>query len=172
MSVNIDSSHLSGIPFSSTVVPNGPHTVSTGGFYKRPKINRKKINKISRKYKMKGNKRTIKKRVKRIKRCLTKRYKRSSLSVKKRSCCVSSRRKKFRGGQPNYPAGHSQYQNNNGSLSNTYSLGGKLDPSLSALANPVPYQKVAGDVDNLNHNALNSYGNVGAGSGFASKGWF
>jgi hypothetical protein len=43
---------------------------------------------------------------------------------------------------------------------------------LSALANPGPYQNVAGDVDNLNHNTLNSYGNIGAGSGFASRGWF
>ena len=73
---------------------------------------------------------------------------------------------------PNYPAGYSQYQNNNGSISNTYSTGGVLGAGSSALANPVPYQKVAGDVDNLNHNTLNAYGNIGAGSGFASRGWF
>jgi hypothetical protein len=73
---------------------------------------------------------------------------------------------------PNYAAGYNQYQNNNGSLSNTYSTGGQLSAGLSALANPVPYQNVAGDVDNLNHNTLNSYGNIGAGSGFASRGWF
>jgi hypothetical protein len=73
---------------------------------------------------------------------------------------------------PNYPNGYNQYQNNNGSLSNTYSTGGPLPASLSALASPVPYQLVAGDVDNLNHNTLNSYGNIGAGSGFASRGWF
>jgi hypothetical protein len=47
-----------------------------------------------------------------------------------------------------------------------------LSSSTSALANPPPYQKVAGDVDNLNHNTLNAYGNIGAGSGFASRGWF
>ena len=73
---------------------------------------------------------------------------------------------------PNYPNGYNQYQNNNGSLSNTYSTGGHLPASLSALASPVPYQHVAGDVDNLNHNTLNSNGNIGAGSGFASRGWF
>jgi hypothetical protein len=73
---------------------------------------------------------------------------------------------------PNYPAGHNQYQNNNGSISNTYSLGGPLPAHSSALASPPPYQTVAGDVDNLNHNTLNSYGNIGAGSGFASRGWF
>jgi hypothetical protein len=47
-----------------------------------------------------------------------------------------------------------------------------LSSSTSALANPPPYQKVDGDVDNLNHNTLNAYGNIGAGSGFASRGWF
>jgi hypothetical protein len=74
---------------------------------------------------------------------------------------------------PNYPAGHSQYMNNNGSQSNTYSIGGPLAASSSALANPAPiFNKVAGDVDNLNHNTLNSYNNIGAGSGFASRGWF
>ena len=73
---------------------------------------------------------------------------------------------------PNYPGGYNQYQNNNGSQSNTYSTGGVLAAGSSALANPVPYQNVAGDVDNLNHNTLNSYGNIGAGSGFASRGWF
>jgi hypothetical protein len=73
---------------------------------------------------------------------------------------------------PNYAAGYNQYQNNNGSLSNTYSTGGPLTAGSSALANPVPYQNVAGDVDNLNHNTLNANGNIGAGSGFASRGWF
>ena len=75
---------------------------------------------------------------------------------------------------PNYPAGHSQMDNNNGGLSNTYSLGGHLSAGNSALANPPPQQLVAGASvpDNLNHNTLNSYGNIGAGSGFPSRGWF
>jgi hypothetical protein len=75
---------------------------------------------------------------------------------------------------PNYSAGYSQYQNNNGSLSNTYSLGGLLSAKDSALANPPLLQKVenASVPDNLNHNTLNSYGNIGAGSGFPSRGWF
>lgn len=76
---------------------------------------------------------------------------------------------------PNYAAGHVQYNNNNGgSLSNTYSLGGQLYARESALANPPIFQKVenANVPDNLNHNTLNSYGNVGAGSGFPSRGSF
>ena len=75
---------------------------------------------------------------------------------------------------PNYPNGYSQYQNNNGSLSNTYSLGSPLAPQNSALANPPPQQLVtnANIPDNLNHNTLNAYGKIGAGSGFPSRGWF
>ncbi len=75
---------------------------------------------------------------------------------------------------PNYPAGHSQYLNNNGSLSNTYSLGGHLSAGNSALANPPPQQLLADASvpDNLNHNTLNANGNIGAGSGFPSRGWF
>jgi hypothetical protein len=75
---------------------------------------------------------------------------------------------------PNYPPGHVQYQNNNGSLSNVYSLGGQLPAGNSALANPPPQNLVANanTPDNLNHNTLNANGNIGAGSGFPSRGWF
>ena len=75
---------------------------------------------------------------------------------------------------PNYPAGHSQYMNNNGSQSNTYSLGGPLSANSSALANPPIFNKVvnASVPDNLNHNTLNANKIIGAGSGFASRGWF
>jgi hypothetical protein len=201
--INMDGSSVGGIPFSSNVIPNGPHTLpaagsniqGAAGIYpsaqKGGKINRKKINKISRKYKMKGSRRTIRKHARRMKSRVRSRYARRSSSRSTRSRGKSMRggtsrpmlpegnRALMRGGAfqppmtaPNYPAGYNQYQNNNGSLSNTYSTGGQLSASLSGLANPVPYQKVAGDVDNLNHNTLNSYGNIGAGSGFASRGWF
>jgi len=75
---------------------------------------------------------------------------------------------------PNYSAGHSQYMNNNGDQSNTYSLGGPLSANLSALANPPLLNKVinASTPDNLNHNTLNANNNIGAGSGFPSRGWF
>jgi len=196
--VNIDSSGVGGIPFSNTRIPNGPHTLgptgsnvqSAAGIYKGGKggkINRKKINKISRKYKMKGSRKTVRRHVRRMKSNVRSRYSRRSKSLRrgiKRGLRRGLSRGKsrgvgFKGGAfqppmtaPNYAAGHTQYQNNNGSLSNTYSTGGPLTAGLSALANPVPYQNVAGDVDNLNHNTLNANGNIGAGSGFASRGWF
>jgi hypothetical protein len=47
-----------------------------------------------------------------------------------------------------------------------------LSAKDSALANPVPVTRYDNAIDNLNHNAPNAYGNTGAGSGFASKGWF
>lgn len=172
--VNVDNSHVSGIPFSSTQTPNGHHTLpasgsniqSAAGIY--PAKGGRKRNKMSSKYTMrKSNRRRIKSR----------KFRRSRKHNRKHTRRHS--RHKFRGGAfqsaasaPLYPGGHSQYQNNNGSLSNTYSLGGPLSSSNSSLANPPPYQKVSGDVDNLNHNSLNAYGNIGAGSGFASRGWF
>lgn len=191
--VNIDSSSVGGIPFSSTRIPTGPHTLSPSGsniqgasgiypcVQKGGKINRRKINKISRKYKMKGSKRTIKRHVRRMKTRVRSRY-------SKRTSRRSSRRY-MKGGKgasqyggafqpqmttPNYPAGHSQYLNNAGSLSNTYSLGGQLSAGNSALATPPPQQLLSGasNPDNLNHNTLNSNGNIGAGSGFPSRGWF
>jgi hypothetical protein len=185
--VNTDNSHVQGIPFSSTSVPTGIHTLaptgtnvqSAAGIYpcaqKGGKINRRKINKISRKYKMKGSKRTMKRRVRRMKSRVRSRY-------AKRDVRRASRRH-MKGGSgsfqvpmrtPNYPGGYIQDQNNNGSISNVYSLGGKLTAADGALANPPPQQIVgnANVPDNLNHNTLNSYGNIGAGSGFPSRGWF
>lgn len=183
--VNVDGSSVGGIPFSNTRIPTGPHTLApagsnvqgAAGIYpcsqKGGKINRRKINKISKKYKMKGSRRTVKRRTRRIKSRVRSRYAR-------RSSRRASRRH-MRGGAfqppmttPNYPAGYSQFNNNNGSLSNTYSLGGQLAPNLSALANPPLLNKVdnASIPDNLNHNTLNSYGNIGSGSGFPSRGSF
>ena len=186
-SVNIDSSSVGGIPFANTTIPTGPHTLPSPGnnvqsaagilpnCQKGGKINRRKINKISRKYKMKGSRRTIKRRVRRMKSRVRSRYARRS------SRRNSRRSKAMKGGAfqppmtiPNYPAGYSQYLNNNGSLSNTYGLGGPLPSNLSALANPPMLIKDlnASIPDNLNHNTLNSYGNIGSGSGFPSRGWF
>ena len=187
--VNVDNSHVGGIQFSNTIIPTGEHTLApagnnidgAAGIYpcaqKGGKINRKKINKISRKYKMKGSKRTIKRNVRRMKSRVRSRY---SKRTARRSSKRSSKRH-IKGGAfqppmttPNYPQGYSQFNNNNGSLSNTYSLGGQLSPSSSALANP-PIKQLVTDAnipDNLNHNTLNAYGNIGAGSGFPSRGWF
>lgn len=132
---------------------------------------RSRINKISRRYKMKGSKRKSLKGL--LKRIRSRRTRTKGRRTKRHGRHTRSRSR--RGGSslmPNYPPGHAQYQNNNGSVSNTFSTGGPLAPNLSALATPPPYQNVAGDVDNLNHNALNAYGNSGAGAGFASRGWF
>jgi hypothetical protein len=176
--VNVDSSNGDGSFFTDNTTPNGPHTLSASGnniqsaagFYPSckqtgGKINRKKINKISIKYKMKGSKKTIRRNIKRMKSRMLKKY------SKRRSTRRSSRRS-HKGGTHNYPSGYSQYQNNNGSLSNTYSLGGPLSARNSALANPPLYNKLEGEPDNLNHYAKNAYGNSGSGSGFASRGWF
>jgi hypothetical protein len=197
--VNMDSSGVGGIPFTNIRIPDGPHTLApagsnvqgAAGIYpcaqKGGKINRRKINKISRKYKMKGSKRTVRRNARRMKSRVRSRYSRRSAARSQRRHKSVRRGRGMRKGMsmgmlgggfqppmtaPNYPAGYTQYQNNNGSLSNTYSTGGFLAAGSSALANPVPYQNVVGDVDNLNHNTLNSYGNIGAGSGFASRGWF
>jgi hypothetical protein len=158
--INHMGSHI-GNMFTSRVIPSNGLPVpgnnieaaasyincSKGG----SKINRKKINKISRQYKkMKGTKKSIRK----IKSRLRSKY----ASKKNRN------RKNMKGG-------HSQY-NNNLPMSSSYSTGGVLSADSSALASPVPY-KMAGNlaIDNLNHNAKNSFGhNVGAGS--ASRGWW
>jgi hypothetical protein len=177
--VNIDSSNGDGNFFTNNAMPNGSHALgsagsniqSAAGIYPPckqtgGKINRKKINKISTKYKMKGSKKTIRRKLKRMKTRVRSKYARR-LSRHSRSS-----RRSLKGGTHNYPSGYSQYQNNNGSLSNTYSLGGPLTSRDSALANPPVYNKLDEQPDNLNHYAKNAYGNSGSGSGFASRGWF
>ena len=73
---------------------------------------------------------------------------------------------------PHYPAGYSQYQNNL-PQDTSYSLGGKVSSSLSAMANPPPIGKITNNaIDNLNHYAKNSYGKGDTGMGFPSRGWW
>lgn len=193
--VDIDGSTNNNLLLSSKTIPSGPHTLpgpgsniqSAAGIIpcaqKGGKINNKKINKISRKYKMKGSKKTIKRRVRKIKKLIRSKYaRRMSRRMSRRSSKRSrGSRRYMKGGAfqspattPNYPAGHSQYLNNNGSLSNTYRVGGPLSAGESALANPPIFQKVenANVPDNLNHASLNSFNNIGAGSGFPSRGSF
>jgi hypothetical protein len=120
----------------------------------------KKINNISNMYKMKGNKGTIRKRIRKIKSRL-----RSKFGIKSRKNHKRSNRRYVMKG------GYSQYMNN---LPDTpsYSTGGILPPSLSALASPTPFFKLPNinGIDNLNHNALNSFGKSGSGMGFPSRG--
>lgn len=132
--------------FNSSATPKGPHTIIGGR--KNKKISR--YNKMSRKHTRRQRK-----------------YRRTRNRRARRS-----RRYHMKGGIANYPESHTQFNNNNGSLSNTYSIGGPLSASNSAMANPPIFNRVGGEPDNLNHNALNSYGNSGAGAGFPSRGWF
>jgi len=130
------------------------------GGKKRRKISRKRINNISIMYKMKGSRKSVTRRVRRIKSRLRSKY------GLKRSRKNNSRRrhnKVMRGG-------YSQYASNVPNTP-TYSTGGQLSPSLSALANPVPFKLLSNQsIDNLDHSALNSFGNSGSGMGFPSKG--
>ena len=136
-----------------------------GGSKKR-KISRKRINNISNMYKMKGSRKSVSRRVRQIKSRLRSKYglKRSRKNHSRRHHGKSRGKYVMRGG-------YSQYMNN---VPNTpsYSTGGPLSPLLSALANPVPFKLLpnVNGIDNLNHNALNSFGNSGSGSGFPSRG--
>jgi len=168
--VNLDASHYSGSAFTSTVDPRtvNPNVLPSissniqaanasrfvGG---RKTINRRKINKISRMYKMKGSR----KHCKRMKSRVRSRYNSRRRSRSRSSQSSRRRRSQMRGQSMNQRGGYAQYQNNQ-PISSTYSTGGHLSPSLSAMANPVPYQKLGNEVDNYNH-----FTN----SGFPSRGW-
>jgi len=139
-----------------------PGLKMTGGSKKRrSKKYLKRINNIANMYKMKGSRKTIRRRVRQLKSRLRSRYIKKSRKNHKRS-----NRRGMKGGD-----GYSQFMNNMPSTPNM-STGGPLSPSMSALANPVPYQRMfnTDSLDNLNHFKLNSFGNSGAGSGFPSRG--
>jgi hypothetical protein len=163
--VNVDASHYSGDKFTSTVDPRTvnvnalPEPLSNvqGAASYIPcqaggrKINRRKINKISRKYKMKGSRKRISRRVRRMKSRVRSRYN----SKSRRAGRTRSRRVQ--------KGGYAQYQNNM-PMTQTYSLGGPLSPGLSALASPPTYHTLSNCtncVDNYNHFT---------GSGFPSRG--
>jgi hypothetical protein len=123
---------------------------------------KKKINKISRKYKMKGGKNT-----KRIKRSIKSKFLRGIKRTKKnrssRKHHKKSHRRVLKGGNINYPAGYSQYQNNE-PMTPSYSVGGILKSNDLGLANPPPIKLLSNCtncVDNYNHYT---------GKGFASRG--
>jgi hypothetical protein len=146
--VNFDASHYAGSAFTSTVDPRtvNPNVLPSissniqaanasrfiGG--RKTFINRKKINKISRKYKMRGSRKQRSSKVRRMKTRVRSRYSKRSA---KRSYSRNNRRDQ-KGG---YAQGFEQ----------TYSTGGHLPPSLSAMANPVPFQVHGNNVNNYNH---------------------
>ena len=152
--VNIDSSTYSGNLFTSTVDPrtvnpnslplpatsnieaaNASKFMMNGGqknWKKYKQIYRKKINKISRMYKMKGSRKNVSRRVRQIKSRVRSRFV-SRTKGSRAKHMRSHRTKRQRGG-------------NNMLVSNSYSTGGVLSPSLSALANPPLFTKL----DNTN----------------------
>jgi hypothetical protein len=114
---------------------------------KKRTIYRRKIKNITNMYKMNKKRKSIKRKGKRTKRRLS-----------RRSTRTRSRSRRQRGG-------YAQYQNN---LPNTpsYSLGGKLSPNMSALANPPPLQRLSNCT-----NCVDNYSYF-KNSGFPSKGWW
>jgi hypothetical protein len=129
---------------------------------------KKKINKISRKYKMKGGKNT-----KRIKRNIKSKFLRGMTGLKGNKRTKKNRsskkhhkkshRRVLKGGNITYPPGYSQYQNNQ-PITPSYSVGGILKSSDLGLANPPPIKLLSNCtncVDNYNHYT---------GKGFASRG--
>lgn len=165
--VNLNASHNSGFGFTSTVDPKSVNPAAlpvpasniqaaaaskiVGG----GRINRKKINKISGKYKMRGSKRSKRRSIRRMKSRVRSRF------AKRSAKRARSRR---RGRSLKQKGGYAQYQNN---MPNTpsFSTGGYLSPSLSAMANPVPYQTLS--------NCTNCVDNFSKfeNSGFPSRGW-
>lgn len=110
---------------------------------------RRKIKNIANKYKkMKGGK-SRKMTLGSIKRKLAKIIKlgKSKRHQYKSKKTVTRRRK----GSKRQRGGYSQYMSNV-PYTPSYSTGGQLSPSLSALANPVPYQPTNNCVDNYNYN--------------------
>jgi hypothetical protein len=168
--VNVNASHNSGFGFSSTVDPRSVNpaalSVPTSNIQAAAaskivggaRINRRKINKISRKYKMRGSRKHVRRSVRRMKSRVRSRCARRGRSGRSRS----GRRSHSRSRSLKQKGGYAQFYNN---MPNTpsFSTGGVLSPSLSALANPVPYQVLSNNtscVDNYRHD-LNS--------GFPSK---
>jgi hypothetical protein len=130
-----------------------------------------KINKISRKYKMKSKKHTV-----RLKHKLRSKYSRSGKkrTYKKKQSTTRKRthRRRYRGGMHNapipfanipYPPGYHQYQNND-PVTPSFSVGGPLDANNSALANPPPISALANST-----NCTDNYRHV-TGTGFPSRG--
>jgi hypothetical protein len=165
--VNVTASHNSGFGFTSTVDPrcvnpavlpaisNNVQAAAASKIVGGRKINRRKINKISGKYKMKGSRRHV---IKRMKSRVRSRFNKRS-AKRSRSHRRSRSHKRSRGQK----GGYAQYQNNM-PMTQTYSTGGYLSPSSSALASPVPYQVLS--------NCTNCVDNFSkfTNSGFPSRG--
>jgi hypothetical protein len=133
--------------------PMAANGVIVGNCMKGGKRNiKKKIKNISKMYKMRKNKTQIRS----LKRKIMSKYR-----LKRKNSKNKTKKNYKRGGGNVVQSG--QFQNNL-PVNQSYSLGGVLDPKLSALANPPPHEVVTGKwaiMDNFNKFT---------GLGFSSKG--
>lgn len=164
--VNVDGSNYAGSSFTSRVIPSSvnpavlPEPLSNvqaansyipcptkGG---RKTKSTRKIKNIRNMYKMykKGTKNRVRKTASRKKMMKTKRRNRKSRSQKRRQ-----------------HGGYAQYQNNL-PMTQTYSLGGKLSPDMSALASPPPQHVLSNCT-----NCVDNYSYF-TNKGFPSRGWW
>jgi len=166
--VNVDGSNYAGSSFTSRVIPStvNPNVLPeplnniqaansyipglTKGGRKKRKSQKLKIKNIRNMYKMSKSRKSVKKSLSR-KRHKTRRTKNKSKNTR-------HRRRTLRGG-------YAQYQNNL-PLTQTYSLGGKLSPEMSALASPPPQHVLSNCT-----NCVDNYSYF-TNSGFPSKGWW
>jgi hypothetical protein len=162
--VNVDSSNYNGGNFTSRIIPSSVNpnvlpeplnNIQAANAYipclmKGGKKKKTKIKNIRTMYKMRNYKKSVKKTLSR------KIQRKNKTKHRRRNRRLS--RKRQRGG-------YAQYQNNL-PLTQTYSLGGKLDPTMSALANPPP-QTVLSNCTNCVDN-YSYFSNAG----FPSKGWW
>lgn len=170
--VNVDNSHSSAL-FGSNVIPGPPglsgakYNVDAAAgvvpgiclFKGGAKKLKTKIKNITKGYKkMKAGSRKSRSLKQRLRAKML-----SRRSARGRMFAGSSRKTRQRRRSRAQRGGYGQYQNNL-PMTETYSVGGILPPSLSALANPPPVQVLSNDtscVDNYNH-----YTNMG----FPSRG--
>jgi hypothetical protein len=163
--VNVDNSHYSGSAFTSRVIPSTVNPAvlpeplnnrqaansyipgcSSGGSLKK-----KKFKNISNMYKMSKTKRRYT--LHRLKKKYNKKSNKNSKSRRSRTRTRTRNRSRSRKYKRSFKGGYAQYQNNV-PMTQTYSLGGHLNPNESALANPAPYHVLSNCtncVDNYNH---------------------
>jgi len=174
--VNIDNSHYSGSAFTSRVIPSSvnpnvfPEPLSnrqaansfipgctTGG---SKKTNKRKFKNIYNMYKMKKfSLSKLKKKILGSRRVKSKMKYRSKKSKK----YTTSKRRNSKRRTRKQRGGYAQYQNNL-PMTNSYSLGGYLSPTESALASPPPYKVLSNCT-----NCVDNYSRF-TNNGFPSKG--
>lgn len=181
--VNVDSSTFSATAFSNRVIPStiNPNSlpeplnnidaaksyISCKGYKGGGKL-WNKIKKISMKYKMpkKGSvRRKMSQMRKKVKSILKRTKSKSKTRSKSKKGYTRKRRSNTKKRVRFQKGGWAQYQNNL-PMTQTFSTGGVLKPSDSALANPVPFKTLSNCT-----NCIDNYSKY-TNWGFPSKGWF